>query len=65
MRVNSRSITGSDTHLATKSLWLSAGFGFGNGIIYLGLYFPRKAKSATGPDKLGILGAGHRLGLRI
>jgi hypothetical protein len=33
--------------------------------IYLSLYFPRKAKSATGPDKLGKLGAGRRLGPRI
>jgi hypothetical protein len=58
-------MTGSVTQRATKSLWLSAGFGFGNGIIYLGLYFPRKAKSATGPDTLGKLGVGRRLGLRI
>jgi hypothetical protein len=33
--------------------------------IYLSLYFPRIAKSLTGPDKLGKLGVGRRLGLRI
>ena len=56
---------GSTMHREINSLCVSVGFGFGSGIIYLGLYFPRIVKYAAGPDKLDILGAGRRLGPRI